>query len=127
MDVGPTILELAGLEKPEWMEADSLLPALGSASEKWTPREYVFAEQARDGNLTGTEFITMVRGIRWKLMHFLDEPFGQLFDLDQDPHETRNLWNDPQSEKTKRHLLDVLREWRIRSALKTQDYFAEYR
>ncbi|MBT3481405.1 MAG: sulfatase-like hydrolase/transferase [Opitutales bacterium] len=127
MDIGPTVLEMAGLEKPDWMEAHSLLPALGSASEKWTPREYVFAEQVKDGNLTGAEFVTMVRGVRWKLVHFLDEPFGQLFDLDQDPHENTNLWDDPQRAETKRHLLDVLREWRIRSAIQTQDYFAANR
>jgi len=45
-----------------------------------THRPYVFAEHGRDGVLRETEFMTMVRGREWKLVHFLDEPFGQLFD-----------------------------------------------
>ena len=73
------------------MEAKSLLGALG-ADEKWTPREFVFAEQMRDNNLTGTDFITMVRDEKTKLVHFLGEIEGQLFDLKNDPKETRNLW-----------------------------------
>ena len=59
MDLGPAILELAGAEVPEILEAESLLPAL--ENKEWAGRDYVFAEQARDGILTDTEFMTMVR------------------------------------------------------------------
>ena len=79
MDIGPAILELAGVPVPETMEAESLLPAL--QGEPWAEREYVFAEHGRDGILQETEFMTMVRSREWKLVHFLGEPFGQLFDL----------------------------------------------
>ena len=108
------------------MEARSLVPAL-RGDESWEPREYVFAEQGRDGNLNATEFVTMVRSERWKLVHFLGEPHGQLFDLQADPQENRNLWNDPACGATKAHLHDVLREWRIRSALQTKDCVAGIR
>ncbi len=108
------------------MEARSLVPAL-RGDESWEPREYVFAEQGRDGNLNATEFVTMVRSERWKLVHFLGEPHGQLFDLQADPQENRNLWNDPACGATKAHLHDVLREWRIRSALQTKDWVAGIR
>ncbi len=125
MDLGPTILELAGVEVPAELEAISLLPAL--EGQDWPGRDYVFAEQAKDGILTDTEFMTMVRGRDWKLVHFLDEPWGQLFDLVNDPTEVRNLWDDPAAADKKQELLAVLREWRIRSGYHTRDWAAAWR
>ena len=119
MDIAPAILELAGVAVPPTMEAESLLPAcLGEA---WTGRTYAFAEHARDGILQETAYMSMVRDHRWKLVHFLDEPFGQLFDLEHDPDEVRNLWNDPAYAVEKRRLLDALLMWRIRSQYCTSD------
>ena len=125
MDLGPAILELAGCEVPDTLEAESLLPGL--KGDEFPGREYLFAEQAKDGILTGTEFMTMVRSRDWKLVHFLDEPWGQLFDLKNDPDELKNLWNDEAHIRQKRQLLAVLREWRIRSQYETSDWCAEWR
>ena len=125
MDLGPTILELAGIETPSTFEAETLMPALLGAD--WSGRNYVFAEQAKDGILTGTEFMTMVRNKAWKLVHFLDEPYGQLFDLMHDPDEVNNRWLDPAAAEMKDELLAVLREWRIRSQLHTADWSADWR
>lgn len=125
MDLGPTILELAGVEVPDTLEAITMLPAL--QGEDWAGRDYVFAEQAKDGILTDTKFMTMVRNRDWKLVHFLDEPWGQLFDLNKDPQEVKNLWSDADSTKKKQDLLAVLREWRIRSQYETADWCKEWR
>ena len=125
MDLGPAILELAGCEVPDTLEAESLLPGLDG--DEFPGREYLFAEQAKDGILTGTEFMTMVRSRDWKIVHFLDEPWGQLFDLQNDPNEVRNHWNDPDHVKQKRRMLAVLREWRIRSQYQTANWCAEWR
>ncbi len=125
MDVGPAILELAGVEIPASMEAESLSPSLNG--EPWDGRQYVFAEHSRDGILQETEFMTMVRTRDWKLVHFLDEAFGQLFHLANDPEEVHNLWDDPAAAEKKQELLDVLREWRIRSQLHTKDWARDSR
>ena len=53
----------------------------------------------------------MVRSENWKLVHFLDEKDGQLFDLKNDPGETINLWNNQEFEEPKKLLLENLREW----------------
>lgn len=129
-DIGPAILELAGVTPPTKMEARSLLPAIQNAD--WQEREYVFAEQQRDGILTGCEFMTMVRSRTWKLVHFLGaegEQPGQLFDLAQDPDEVQNLWDSPAPEHQakKQELLTELRVWRMRSQLQTKDLFAAHR
>jgi len=125
MDLGPTILELAGVTPPATLEAQTMLPAL--QGEAWSGREAVYAEQAKDGIMTGCEFMTMVRTQDWKLVHFLDEPNGQLFDLNADPNEVNNLWNNSDYQTTQREMLANLREWRIRSGLKTASWSSEWR
>ena len=125
MDIGPAILELAEAEMPEPIEAQSMLPAL--RSQPWEGRDYVFAEQSRDVNLTTTDFMTMVRGRDWKLVHFLDEPHGQLFHLADDPDEVKDLWNETAAQDKKRELLDVLREWRIGSQYRTSSWGSDWR
>ena len=81
-DLGPTILEAAGVTPPEWMEARSLGPFLRAEPER---RERVFAEHSDDAILEQTEFMTMIREGQWKLVHFVDFDEGQLFDLSSDP------------------------------------------
>jgi arylsulfatase len=115
MDIGPTVLELAGAERPDGMEARSLLPAL--RGETYVERPYVFAEHSRDPILHGTEFMTMIRSREWKLVHFVDDADGQLFDLRQDPGEIRNLWNVPEHAAIKDELIRAILSWRIRSGL----------
>lgn len=125
MDLGPTILELAGVPVPPTLDAVTMLPAL--RGENWPGRDYVYAEQAQDGILTGCKFMTMVRSQTWKLVHFLDEDYGQLFDLQNDPDEVHNLWSDADSSGAKQELLKELREWRIRSGLQTANWCEDAR
>ena len=125
MDIGPAILELAGIEVPEFFEAKSVLPAL--RGEEWSPREYVFAEQIKDGILTETEFMSMIRNEEWKLVHFLHMQCGQLFNLKDDPNEIRNLWDDSSCTNIKKKLLNQLLEWHIESQVHTHDWAADFR
>jgi arylsulfatase A-like enzyme len=124
-DIAPTVLEYAGVELPESFEARSLLDAL--LGRGWTPRTHAFCEQEADTNLTGTRFETMVRSDTHKLVHFLGEPNGQLFDLERDPGERRDLWRDPGSADVRRELLDVMREWRVESGYHTRDWAGDFR
>lgn len=110
---------------PADTEAESLAPAFRDPD--WAGRDAVYCEQARDGILTDTEFMTMVRTGRWKLVHFVDGPDGQLFDLHDDPQEVRNRWHDPACAGIRRELLDRLLTWRMRSQLRTRDWMAGHR
>ena len=130
MDLGPTILDWASIEVPDEWEARSLTPALespGTDDDAYAGREFVYCEQVRDGILTGCEFMTMVRDRTHKLVHFLDQPDGQLFDLVADPDEVINLWHLPEAAAQKQRLLAELREWRIRSGVHTKDWCSEWR
>jgi len=114
MDIGPAILEMAGVAVPEKTAAKSLLPAIEGKA--WEEREYVFAEQGRDTNFTESRYETMVRSRDWKLVHFVDSEDGQLFDLKADPEEIQNLWTSPDHQAKKQELLDVILRWRMESS-----------
>ncbi|MFK8112360.1 MAG: sulfatase [Rubripirellula sp.] len=128
MDLGPTILDWANIDVPEDWEAQTLSPALDpTTTANFSGRDFVYCEQAGDAVLTGCEFMTMVRDKTHKLVHFLDEPHGQLFDLINDPDERVNLWDNHEAADHKERLLTELREWRIRSGVHTKDWCQDWR
>ena len=90
-------------------------------------RDYVYAEQIKDGILTDTEFMSMIRNEEWKLVHFLHMQCGQLFNLKEDPNEVKNLWDDPSFNGVKGNLMDQLLEWHIESQIHTHDWAANFR
>jgi arylsulfatase A-like enzyme len=101
------------------------MPALHG--QPWVGRERVYAEQAGDVALTGAGLFTMIRDARYKAMHIAGSDEGQLFDLQADPGEMRNLWSDPAHASERRRLTDGLLQWRMESSLQTMDLMAEAR
>ncbi len=124
MDIGQTVLELAGITPPGSMQTVSLLPAL--EGEDWQGREYVYAEHPADNVYEGP-YMTMIRSEKWKLVHFLGQSYGQLFDLEADPGELNNLWDDEGLAALKQSMLNTLLNWRIESSLNTRNLFQDYR
>jgi arylsulfatase A-like enzyme len=124
-DIGPTLLDWVGAPLPVACQAQSLMQAL--RGEAWSGRDMVFAEQAGDVALTGAALFSMARDARYKLVHILDSDDGQLFDLQADPGESRNLWNHPEYAGQKARLLQALLDWRMRSSLQTMNVMAHAR
>lgn len=124
-DLGATILDLAGAKEPEPMQAVSLVPAL--EGEAFEGRSHVFCEQAGDVSMTGARLVTMVRGDRYKAVFIQGADDGQLFDLQEDPGEERNLWFDPAHRDRREDLRRIVLEWRQESLLATMDLHADCR
>jgi arylsulfatase len=124
-DIGPTILELAGLAPPDGWEAESLVPAL--RGEPWTGRDAVFCEQAGDVAMEGTRLITMIRTAEEKAVIFLGSEGGQYFDLRSDPREVRNLWRAPEVQPRIAALTARMLEWRLDTGLAAMDRAVEAR
>ena len=127
-DIAPVILEAAGAEAPDGWEAQNLMPFLTGEGEG-PSRDYVYAEQSGDHNLTGAKFVTMIRSADWKLVHYLDQPDGELYDEVADPEEKNNLWysEDPAHVAKKQDLLSELLAWRMRSDLTTAAWTSPWR
>jgi len=83
IDVGPTILEAAGVEPPTYLEGRSLMPYL--KGEAIRPRDYVFCED---------NYQIMMRSADHKLVYYIGQEAGELYDLRQDAGELWNLWSD---------------------------------
>jgi len=126
IDIAPVIMSLAGLDTPDAWETESLMPLLTGDTTEST-REYVYAEQARDGILQQTELMTMVRSKEWKLVHYLGNDDGELYDLVNDPGEHANLYGEPEYAAKRAEMLAVLLEWRMRSDLHTARYAEPWR
>lgn len=94
IDVAPTILALAGIAPPDDLDGRSLAPLLRGQKIAW--REDFFYEHHyhHDGKIPRTEG---VRNRDWKYITYFDvEPaFEELYDLQNDPLEERNLAADP--------------------------------
>lgn len=107
VDIAPTILAAAGIAVPDWMQGSPLPSAPGDAR-----RERVFTEwiDEYDGNEIVMQ--TMVRGrhliTAYRPTNRYAGTEGELYDLANDPHQWRNLWNEPGSAALKLDLLDDL-------------------
>lgn len=124
MDIGQTVLELAGAPVPDSFQTESLVPAL--TDDEWAGREYVFSEHPPDAHFEGP-YMTMIRSQKYKLVHFMGADYGQLFDLEADPEEVHNLWDDVSLKDIKQEMLMEMLNWRTVSTFDTRDVFADYR
>ena len=109
LDLSATIVELGGLEQPEYMQGRSLVPLLTRGEQPDELRDFVRCEyfDALDPHFTGGEgtFATMYRDRRYKLSVYHGHGLGELYDLEQDPWEHHNLWDDPGSQQLKARLM----------------------
>ena len=133
LDMTPTILELTGLEVPGYVQGKSLLPILRGDAPPGHHRDFVRCEyfDALDSSHTAGEsgplgtvyaagrektdpeayaeatgtFATMYRDRRYKLIVYHGHNLGELYDLQEDPWEFDNLWDDPGSQQLKSELV----------------------
>ncbi|MFT7234435.1 MAG: alpha-L-rhamnosidase, partial [Cyclobacteriaceae bacterium] len=103
IDVPATILDLAGVDRPESWQGQSLMPVV-SGQTKSLKRDTVLIE-----HLWNFEHIPPSEGIRtnkWKYMRYVNDKFAEeLYNLKKDPREIKNL---AQSKKYK----DILKNLR---------------
>ncbi len=103
IDIAPTILSLAGIEAPSGMQGIDLSPL--ARGETGLSRSDFFYEHLfvnRPGG-KGPNLIPQSEGVvslRYKYLRYIEqEPvYEELFDLEKDPHEERNLAGEPGSQ-----------------------------
>jgi len=120
VDVVPTILDFCGVPIPESCQGRSFSALADSHKGAYQPREFVFAENIIPEVITGgaldMPFVPgkgvggilhpdgkMIRTRKWKFNYY-PGGLGELYDLENDPHEYQNLYRDPAHQNTVRDL-----------------------
>lgn len=106
IDIYPTLCSLAGIRSSETVEGMSHLKAI--MEEEQPTREYVYS--------IFRDFQRMIKNDRWKLIRYYKvekegTDYIQLFDLEKDPWETRNLAGDEEYKDVLEELADELGRW----------------
>ncbi len=108
VDFLPTFCQAAGVA-PGQVDGVSLMPLLGGGKLKPRPLFWHYPHYSNQGGEPGSA----IREGRWKLIEFHKDGRRELFDLDQDPGEARNLINTEPA--VARKLAATLEQWRKKS------------
>lgn len=98
IDYAPTMLDAAGIKIPDFMQGISLVPSM-TGKQKIIPRHnlyYHFYEYGADHTVLQH---LGVRGERYKLIYFYTVNEWELYDLQMDPQEQKNLIKSPAYQK----------------------------
>lgn len=102
VDLAPTILGAAGIQAPPFMQGRDMAELYLSPKEaKKTWRQDFFYEysQGDPANASGHGSIFFIPAVfalvqkRYKYFYWPQAAFEQMFDLEHDPYEERDLWN----------------------------------
>ena len=114
VDVAPTIMDVAGCQVPRRVQGRPLSPLVRGEQVEW--RDELFYEHLfKHARIPQTEG---VRTKRWKYVRYvgMDPVYEELFDVQNDPHDERNLARDAARTDT---LADMRARWkRLRAELK---------
>ena len=107
IDLGPTLLDYAGLTPPEEIQGRSLRPLLeGDTPADWRDEVYYrYYQQMNSYHRVARH--EGVRDERYKLIQYTEPGFEgyELFDLDADPTEMDNRIDDPELEEVQTRLM----------------------
>ncbi|HOX02494.1 MAG TPA: sulfatase [Candidatus Paceibacterota bacterium] len=144
IDLMPTLLELAKAEPPQGLPGRSLLPLLRGQRITWRdvlateytthePRNLNPQRSIRDARYKLTVTLLKDPAFQWPNEIPLAEyrkvqrraatgEFIELYDLESDPHEFKNLAGQPELKAQQERLLRALQDWRVR----TQDPLLDF-
>jgi arylsulfatase A-like enzyme len=110
IDVGPTILDLAGEKVPSHMDGRSFKGLLEGKKIAW--RDEVYYEYYWERSFPHTPTVHGVRTDRYKYIHYHGVwDIDELYDLQTDPDEKRNLINEPEYKELVKELNKKMYDW----------------
>ncbi|MEL6865338.1 MAG: sulfatase [Bacteroidota bacterium] len=110
IDVAPTFLELAGIQKPEQMQGQSILPVLEGRDTVW--RDKIFYEYYWEYDFPHTPTMHGVRTDRYKYIRYHGIwDTNEFYDLQEDPYEMNNLIASPAHQDIIKELAVEIYDW----------------
>ena len=110
IDIGPTVLDLAGLSTPKNMDGLSFRPLLNGEPTRW--RDKIFYEYYWERSFPMTPTTFGIRTDRYKYIYYWGVwDTEELYDLQNDPQEMHNLINDPGHQDIIAQLNKELFDW----------------
>jgi len=100
IDIGPTLLELAGAKIPKTMQGESFVPVMErKAAGRTAP---FFYEYFQEKYAPAIPTMLSIRTPEWKYIHLpyedaADGNFDELYRLDKDSNEMHNLIHSPEA------------------------------
>jgi N-acetylglucosamine-6-sulfatase len=116
IDLAPTILELAGVEIPSYMQGTSMVNLFNNDSKNLDWRtSFMFEYYVDDDYPYAGPNMLAIRSDRYKLVDaFLQDDIDELYDLEKDPGEMINLINNPEYEQIEQELRAELEKQKIK-------------
>lgn len=113
IDFAPTLLDMAGVKIPDEMQGESFAPLLnGEGVEQWRDAIYYHYYEYPKWHHVQPHY--GIRTDRYKLIHFYyDIDVWELYDLQEDPNELSNLYNDPEHSALIASLKDELKQLQV--------------
>ncbi|MCT4591442.1 MAG: sulfatase [Carboxylicivirga sp.] len=113
LDFAPTFLDYAGSNIPEDLQGESFRNVINGKTDKYRDAiYYTYYEYPGEHNVQRHHG---VRTDRYKLIHFYyDSDTWELYDLDKDPKEMNNVYNDPSYAEVKEQMHKKLIEVRAK-------------
>lgn len=97
IDIAPTFLELAGVQIPAAVQGRSLVPVMRGNPAGW--RQSIFMEYFEEAQFQRIPTWQGVRTARWKYARYPNlTGMDELYDLQSDPEEMKNLIADPSAQ-----------------------------
>ena len=113
LDYAPTFLSYAGVAPQKEMQGESLRGILNGDTAKW--KDAIYYHYFEYPGVHAVKRHYGVKTDRYKLIHFyFDIDEWELYDLEKDPHEMKNVYNDPSYRQIRKELLKKLDALRLK-------------
>lgn len=111
IDIAPTFLDLGGVKIPEGVQGRSLAPVLSGKARQW--RASFLCEYFMEQQQARVATWEAVRSTKWKYVRYPElQGMDELYDLQHDPGEMKNLIKDAKAKSTLEAMQKELERYR---------------